>query len=35
MLDGNQEQVAHAWSKIGLFGEQKNDMWLLSTESNT
>ena len=24
ILDGNPDHVAHAWRKIGLFGEKKN-----------
>ena len=24
ILDGNSEHVAHAWKKIGHFGEEKN-----------
>ena len=24
ILDGNSEQAAHAWRKIGIFGEEKN-----------
>ena len=30
ILDGNWEHIAHACRKIGLFEEEKSDLWLLS-----
>ena len=30
ILDGYSDHVAHAWRKMGLFGEKKSDLWLLS-----
>ena len=34
ILDGNSEDVAHAWRKIGHPWEKKMDLWLLSIWSN-
>ena len=26
ILDGNSEHVAHAWTRLGLYGEKKSDL---------
>ena len=30
IIDGNSEQVAHAWKEIDLFGEKKNPIFVCS-----